>query len=59
VSTEQVTVTVTSVNVGGREVTLQLPDGTSKTVKVGDKVDLAKVRPCDNVTAQVSEGLAL
>jgi len=59
VNTEQVTVMVTAVNVGGREVTLQLPDGTSKTVKVNDKVDLSKVRPGDDVTAQVSEGLAI
>jgi hypothetical protein len=59
VNTEQVTVMVTAVNVGAREVTLQLPDGTSKTVKVNDKVDLAKVRPGDDVTAQVSEGLAI
>ena len=59
VNTEQVTVMVTAVNVEGRKVTFQLPDGTSKTVKVSDKVDLSKVRPGDNVTAQVSEGLAL
>ena len=59
VDTTQVTVKVTAVNANSRKVTFQLPDGTSKTVKVGKQVDLSSVRIGDNVTVQVSEGLAI
>ena len=59
VDTMQVTAKVTSVDAKSRKVTFELPDGTSKKVKVGKKVDLAAVMPGDNVTVQVSEGLAI
>jgi hypothetical protein len=59
VDTTQVTVKITTVDVKSRKVSFQLPDGTSKTVKVGKKVDLTYVNPGDNVTVQVSEGLAI
>jgi hypothetical protein len=59
VETTQVTVKVTAVDAKSRKVTFQLPDGTTKQVKVGKKVDLSAVRPGDNVTVQVSEGLAI
>lgn len=59
VETAQVTVKVTAVDVTKHKVTLQLPDGTTKNVKVGSKVDLSTVRPGDNVTVQVSEGVAI
>jgi len=59
VDTEQITASVTGVDAEKRKVTFQLPDGTTKTVKVGKKVDLSNVRPGDNVTVQVSEGLAI
>ena len=59
VETLQVTVKVTAVDAKKRKVDFQFPDGTTKVVKVGKKVDLSTVRPGDNVTVQVSEGLAI
>lgn len=59
VDTMQVTARVATVNMKTRKVTFDLPDGSSKTVKVGKQVDLASVMPGDNVTVQMSEGLTL
>jgi hypothetical protein len=59
VDTSQITVKVVNVNAAKHKVTFELPDNTIKTVKVGKKVDLSTVRPGDNVTVQVSEGLAV
>lgn len=59
VETAQVTVKVTDVDAKNHKVTFELPDGTTKKVKAGSKVDLSTVRPGDNVTMQVSEGLAI
>jgi translation initiation factor IF-1 len=59
VDTMQVTASVTGVDAGKRQVTFQLPDGTTKKIKVSKKVDLSAVRPGDNVTVQLSEGLAM
>ncbi len=59
VDTAQITVKVIDVNTAKRKVTFELPDGTTKTVKVGKKADLSTVRPGDNVTVQVSEGFAI
>ena len=42
-----------------RKVTYQLPDGTTKTVKADKNVDVSILKPGDNVTVQVSEGLVL
>ena len=59
VETAQITVKVTDVDATKHKVTFQLPDGTTKKVKVGSKVDLSTLHPGDNVTMQVSEGLAI
>jgi translation initiation factor IF-1 len=59
VDTTRVTAKVTAVNAKTHKVTFQLPDGTSKTVKVASKVDLSKVQPGDDVTVQMGEGLAI
>jgi hypothetical protein len=59
VDTSQITVKVIDVNAAKHKVTFELPDGTTKAVKVGKKVDLSTVRPGDNVTVQVSEGFAI
>jgi hypothetical protein len=59
VDTEQITVKVTAVDAATNKVTFELPDGTTKTVKADKKVDLSKLHPGDNVTVQVSEGLAI
>jgi hypothetical protein len=55
----QITVKVTDVNAAKRKVTFDLPDGTTKTVKVGRKADLSAVRPGDNVTVRVAEGFVI
>jgi 2-polyprenyl-3-methyl-5-hydroxy-6-metoxy-1,4-benzoquinol methylase len=59
VDTSQITVKVINVNAAKHKVTFELPDGTTKTVKIGKKVDLSTVRAGDNVTVQVSEGFAI
>jgi hypothetical protein len=59
VDTEQVTVKVTAVDAAKNKVTFELPDGTTKTVKADKKVDLSNLHPGDNVTIQVTEGLAI
>lgn len=40
------------------KVTLEFPDGSSKKVKVGKKVDLSSVPIGANLKVQLSEGLA-
>ena len=59
VDTAQVTAKVTAVDTKKHKVTFELPDGGTKKVKVGKKVNLAAVRPGDTVTVQLSEGLAI
>jgi hypothetical protein len=59
VDTEQITVKITTVDAANQKVTFHLPDDTTKTVKVGNKVDFSNLRPGDNVTVQVTEGLAI
>jgi len=59
VDTAQATATITAVNAKRHKVTLKLADGSSKTVKVGKKVNLAAVSPGDDVTVQLSEGFAI
>lgn len=57
--TVQMTATVSAIDAKHRKVTLTLPDGTSKKVKVGKMVDLSKVKAGDNVTVQHTEALAV
>jgi hypothetical protein len=59
VDTMQVTAKVTSIDTKKHKVTLQFDDGSSKTVKVGKKVNLAAVPVGTDVTIQASEGLAI
>ena len=59
VETAQVTAKVTAVDAKKHKVTLQFPDGSTKKVKVGKKVNLAAVPIGTDVTVQVSEGLAI
>lgn len=59
VDTMQLTVKVTAVDAKSRKVTLEFPDGTSKRVKVGKRVDLAAIKLGEDITVQVSEGLAI
>ena len=59
VDTMQVTARVIAIDAKKHKVTLLLPDGSSKKVKVGKQVNLAAVQLGENVTVQVSEGLAI
>jgi len=59
VATSQVTAEVVAVNLKKHRVVLMFDNGKTKTVKVGKKVNLAAVQPGDNVTVQLTEGLAL
>jgi hypothetical protein len=59
VDTAQVTVKIIDVDAAKKKITFELSDGTTKTVKVGKNTDLSIVRPGDNVTVLVSEGLAI
>jgi hypothetical protein len=40
-------------------VTLEPSDGTTKTVKVGKKVNMAAIEPGQDVTVVLTEGLAI
>jgi len=59
VDTSQITAKVTGVDAAKHKITFELPDGTTKTVKAGKQVDVSVLHPGDNVTVQVSEGLAI
>jgi D-lyxose ketol-isomerase len=59
VDTTRVTAKITAVNAKTHKVTFELPDGTTKTVKAGSKVNLSAVQPGDDVTVQMGEGLAI
>jgi hypothetical protein len=57
--TVQVTAKVTAIDSKKRQVTLALPDGTSKKVKAGKQINLSAVQVGDNVTVQHTEALAI
>ena len=57
--TVQITAKVTSVNAAKRKVTLELPDGSKKTVKAGKQIDLSEINIGDNVTVQHTESVAI
>jgi len=50
---------VKSVDVPGRQVTLQLADGSSETVKVGPDINLANVNPGDDVGVRLTRAFAI
>lgn len=57
--TQEVTAKVVSVDPKERKVTLQTADGENRTVKVSKSVDLAKVKPGNDVTVRLTEALAI
>jgi hypothetical protein len=59
VDTVGFTAKVVSVNAMGREVTLQLPAGPNKTVKVGPDINLADVNPGDDVGVRLTRAIAI
>jgi hypothetical protein len=59
VESAQVTAQIIAVNANKHKVTLAFPDGTTRQVKVGKKVDLNAVPLGTDITVQVSEGIAI
>jgi hypothetical protein len=58
-TTTEVTARVVSVDAASHHVTLQLPDGSKRTVSVNPSIDLTKVAPGNAVTAQVADAVAI
>jgi len=59
VDTVAFTAKILNVNAASRQVTLQMPDGQSKTVKVGPDINLANVNPGDDVGVRLTRALAI
>jgi translation initiation factor IF-1 len=59
VNTVQATAEVIAVNAKKHKVTLKLSNGTTKTLKVGKKVNMAAIEPGQDVTVVLTEGLAI
>lgn len=55
--TVQVTARVTAINPATRAVTLQFANGTTRTIKVGSKVDLGNIAVGNDVVARVTEAM--
>ena len=53
------TARVVSINPWQEQITLQLPDGQTKTVTVSDAVNLADFNPGDAVRVRLTRALAL
>jgi len=58
-NTVMITAKIMAIDAKTRKVTLKLPDGSTKIVKVGAKVNLSAVKPGEDVTVQHTEGLAI
>jgi hypothetical protein len=59
IQTRKVTVVVTAVDAAKNKVTFKLPDDTTKTINVRDKVDLSKVVIGKTLTMFEGEGLTI
>jgi hypothetical protein len=57
--TVEITARIAAVDPGKRKVTLELPDGSKKTVKAGKQIDLSSIKAGDNVTVQHTEAVAI
>lgn len=57
--TTQVTVKVVAVDSEKHRVTLKLPDGSTKKIKVDDKVDLSTVTIGENLTVVITDAVAV
>ena len=57
--TVQATVKITAIDTATRKVTFTTKDGDSKTLKVGDHINLAKVKVGDSVTIRQTEAVAV
>ena len=59
IETVQITARISAIDPAKRKVTLELPDGSMKTVKVSKQVDLSRVSVGDNVTVEHTEAIAV
>jgi preprotein translocase subunit YajC len=50
---------IVSVDALNRVVTLQMADGTNRTIKVGPDINLVNVNPGDNVGVRVTRAIAI
>lgn len=57
--TAQATVTISAINTSARKVTFRTKDGETETIKVGDHIDLTKVKVGDSVTIRRTEAMAI
>lgn len=57
--TVQATVKITAIDKNTRKVTFENKDGETETIKVGDHIDLTKVKVGDSVTVRRTESVAL
>lgn len=58
-TTTEVTARVLSVDAATNHATLELPDGSKRTVSVNPRIDLSQVAPGTAVTVQVTDALAI
>jgi hypothetical protein len=59
VETVAVTAEITAIDSHGHHVTIEFPDGSVQTVKVGKHIDLTKVALGDSVLIQITEAVAI
>ena len=57
--TDQISGKIQSIDTDKRMITFTQADGTSKTVKAGRKVDISQLKAGDDITARVTEALAI
>ncbi len=57
--TTRAVVKVTAIDTAGRKVTIESKDGVSKTLMVGDHIDLTKVKVGDTVTIRRTDAMAI
>ena len=59
VDTVAITAEITAIDSHSRQVTIELPGGSSKTVKVGKHIDLTQISLGDAVFIQITEAVAI
>jgi Cu/Ag efflux protein CusF len=59
VDTDEITAQIKSIDAANSAVTLAGSDGDTRTIKVGPDVKLSELKPGDDVTARVTQGVAI
>ena len=55
----EMTAEITAIDAHARQVSIEFPDGSGKTVKVGKHIDLTQVALGDSVAIQITEAVAI